>query len=112
MADDRSDDDMPGGRRGRERGSGGRTRPLSGRGRPDKLIRRVTMTRTHTLTTSDQTCQDPVALSAGHLARAGGGRCRAPGARRDEQLLATSACDTDIGLQWIFFGLGRDQPVN
>ncbi len=32
------------------------------------LIRRVAITRTHTLTTSDQTCQDPVALSAGHLA--------------------------------------------
>jgi hypothetical protein len=30
----------------------------------------------------------------------------------DEQLLATLACDTDIGLQRIFFGLDRDQPVN
>jgi hypothetical protein len=30
----------------------------------------------------------------------------------DNQLLARLACDTDIGLQWILFGLDRDQSVN
>jgi hypothetical protein len=30
----------------------------------------------------------------------------------DKQLLATLAFDTDIRLQWIFFGLDSDQSVN